>query len=145
MKRQWNLAIYLGFLLILGSWISYYAVFYRYPITRDMPWLNFFLFAAGLALIGLGAWRAWRRPLMYRGRVSAPVFGALGVLIAGAFLLIVFVVARHLPPSKLAPAVGDRAPDFTLPDTNNHPVTLSKLLRRHKSGFVLLVFYRGYW
>jgi peroxiredoxin Q/BCP len=34
--------------------------------------------------------------------------------------------------------VGDRAPDFTLPDTNGEPVTLSKLLEK---GTVVLAFY----
>ena len=34
--------------------------------------------------------------------------------------------------------VGDRAPDFTLPDTEGRPVTLSKLL---EGGPVILAFY----
>jgi peroxiredoxin Q/BCP len=34
--------------------------------------------------------------------------------------------------------VGDKAPDFTLPDTEGRPVTLSKLLTR---GPVILAFY----
>jgi thioredoxin-dependent peroxiredoxin len=34
--------------------------------------------------------------------------------------------------------VGDRAPDFTLPDTEGKPVTLSKLL---EGGPVILAFY----
>ena len=34
--------------------------------------------------------------------------------------------------------VGDRAPDFTLPDTDGKPVTLSKLLAK---GKVILAFY----
>jgi thioredoxin-dependent peroxiredoxin len=34
--------------------------------------------------------------------------------------------------------VGDRAPDFTLPDTEGQPVTLSTLLRE---GPVILAFY----
>ncbi len=34
--------------------------------------------------------------------------------------------------------VGDRAPDFTLPDTDGNPVTLSKLLQ---GGPVILAFY----
>ena len=34
--------------------------------------------------------------------------------------------------------VGDRAPDFTLPDTEGNPVTLSKLLEQ---GPVILAFY----
>ncbi len=33
---------------------------------------------------------------------------------------------------------GDKAPDFTLPDTDGKPVTLSKLLA---SGPVILAFY----
>jgi peroxiredoxin len=38
--------------------------------------------------------------------------------------------------------VGERAPDFTLPDVQGSPVTLSELLKR---GPVVLTFYRGEW
>ncbi len=43
----------------------------------------------------------------------------------------------------LAAAVqlGQPAPDFTLPDQNGAPISLSSA-RGHK---VVLVFYRGYW
>ncbi len=34
--------------------------------------------------------------------------------------------------------VGDKAPDFTLPDTDNRPVELAKLLEK---GPVILAFY----
>jgi peroxiredoxin len=46
--------------------------------------------------------------------------------------------------SSVAPglAVGDAAPDFTLPDAVGHPTTLSDLLTR---GPVVLTFYRGEW
>jgi peroxiredoxin len=37
---------------------------------------------------------------------------------------------------------GDRMPDFTLPDANGRPVTLSRLLLR---GPVVVSFYRGDW
>ncbi len=50
--------------------------------------------------------------------------------------------------------MGTKAPDFTLPDKDGNPVTLSKLLAS-PAGFgsdtpqnprgVLLIFYRGYW
>jgi peroxiredoxin len=40
------------------------------------------------------------------------------------------------------PTVGQRAPDFTLPDANGTPVRLSSLLAR---GPVVLSFFRGRW
>ena len=56
--------------------------------------------------------------------------------------------AAGLPPSRNAPAVGEKAPDFTLPDSDGSPVTLSRLYAAEGSAAesrVLLVFYRGYW
>jgi AhpC/TSA family protein len=38
--------------------------------------------------------------------------------------------------------VGERAPDFTLPDQSGRPVSLAGLLAR---GPVVLSFYRGRW
>ena len=38
--------------------------------------------------------------------------------------------------------VGDLAPDFTLPNTDGEPVSLSRLLAR---GPVVATFYRGVW
>ena len=46
------------------------------------------------------------------------------------------VIAMLLGSATLK--VGDRAPDFTLPDTEGRPVTLSKLLER---GPVIVFFY----
>jgi peroxiredoxin Q/BCP len=46
------------------------------------------------------------------------------------------VIAMLLGSAALK--VGDRAPDFTLPDTDGTPVTLSRLLA---SGPVILAFY----
>jgi peroxiredoxin Q/BCP len=40
--------------------------------------------------------------------------------------------------SNAALKVGDKAPEFTLPDTEGRPVTLSKLL---ESGPVIVAFY----
>ncbi|MEX1245023.1 MAG: hypothetical protein WEB59_06340 [Thermoanaerobaculia bacterium] len=59
------------------------------------------------------------------------------------------VASIPLPVSGGAPAVGAKAPDFTLPDANGSPVTLSRLFAPERAGnhgtWVLLVFYRGYW
>jgi len=64
-------------------------------------------------------------------------------------LFLIYVMGTWLPASSAAPQVGQKAPDFTLSDTNNKPVTLAQLLvepinNKPPKG-VLLIFYRGYW
>lgn len=59
----------------------------------------------------------------------------------------------QLPPSKHAPAVGQKAPEFVLPDSEGKPTKLLELLaparpadgQAPRAPWVLLVFYRGYW
>jgi peroxiredoxin len=45
-------------------------------------------------------------------------------------------IERHTPQP------GERAPEFTLPDSAGGPRRLSELLAGHA---LVLVFYRGYW
>jgi len=65
------------------------------------------------------------------------------------FLFSYFVVARWLPPSTGAPQVGQKVPEFTLPDSTGRQVSLNELLTTPIDGKapkgVLLIFYRGYW
>jgi hypothetical protein len=55
---------------------------------------------------------------------------------------------------KGAPRVGQKAPDFTLPDATGKLVRLSELLAspsaragevNRKTRWLILIFYRGYW
>jgi hypothetical protein len=68
-----------------------------------------------------------------------------------ATLLLALSVPAQLPPSKGAPKVGEKAPDFALPiaSGSQNPgekiLTLSHLVPNKTGRWVLLVFYRGYW
>jgi hypothetical protein len=151
MKRRWNWPLWAGFLLCVTAFVSYPFVFARYPVTRDVPWANFLLFAAGGALLVVGLQRAFGQAQQYRGKIFGPVLGALSLLVLGFFGYIVFYMTKQLPPPSAALQVGQKAPEFVLPDTNNNPVALSSLLTTPFPGSqtppkgVLLVFYRGYW
>ena len=76
-------------------------------------------------------------------------------LVGAAVLLVAWCalsspVGAQLPASKGAPAVGQKAPDFTLPDAGGKPLSLADVLagkdvEGKKPNGVLLIFYRGYW
>jgi cytochrome oxidase Cu insertion factor (SCO1/SenC/PrrC family) len=67
----------------------------------------------------------------------------LGILLLGAWSA---AAAAQLPASAGAPKVGEKVPDFTLPDTEGRPVRLSSLHKEDgEARWVLLIFYRGYW
>lgn len=79
------------------------------------------------------------------------MFGRRRVPVLAAFVLLALSAGAQLPPSKGAPKVGEKAPDFTLPiasgvqDPAGKTLTLSRLVPNQTGQWVLLVFYRGYW
>jgi len=151
--------LWAGFALALVGAASYQYFFIRFAVTRDFPWANLILFALSAYLLITGLWRAFQQPEGYRGKVSGPILTSLSVLVIGFFLFVIFYLARQVPESRGAPAVGQVAPDFTLADENGQPVTLSALLRsqfsandwpavgepRGNTAGAVLIFYRGYW
>ena len=150
MKRRWNWHLYAGFLLCLAAFVSYPFVLAKYPVTRDVPWVNFLLFVVGGLLLVIGLQRAFGQAERYRGKISGPILGALSLLTLGFFCYVVFYMTK-LPPPSAALRVGQKAPEFVLLDTNNDAVALSSLLSTPMPDSqtppkgVLLVFYRGYW
>ena len=149
-KPGWNWLPWAGFALSVIAFLSYFAFFVEFPSTRNFPWANLLLFAIAAGLLAVGMRRAFRRPQSYRGRIAGPILLGLGIALFGFFCFNVFYFLRQLPPSEGAPRVGQRAPDFTLPDKDGNPVTLSKVLEPGAGGAdrvngVILVFYRGYW
>jgi hypothetical protein len=149
MTRRRNFLPLAGFLICGIAFMSYPTFFARFPVTRDVPWASWLLFVLGFVLLGMGLARAFRQREIYRGRVLGPIFGVLSLAFLGLFLFMTLVMARQLPASTGAPQIGEKAPDFTLPDTQNRPVQLANLLEPQAGGspggWVLLIFYRGYW
>jgi hypothetical protein len=147
--KKLNWQIWAGFLLTLVAGFSYTFVFMRWPITRDFPWVNLILFAIALVLLFLGLRRAFKPDKRIISKISSSLAAALGVLMLASFLFSVFVFGRWVPASVGAPQVGQKAPDFTLTDSNDRPVTLAQLLSEPVNNQppkgVLLIFYRGYW
>jgi len=141
MKRKWNWPIWLGFVVTVGGLFSY-EFFAQFPVTRDFPWANLLLFAFGLVLLMVGLFRAFGRPQLYRGKVFGSIFTALAVLLFGFFSYEIFYVLKQVPLSAQAPHIGQKAPDFTLPDQNGKQVALTDLLSPNGA---ILIFYRGHW
>ena len=145
MKKNWNWPLWIGFLFMLAGFLTY-AFFVRFPITRDFPWANFVLFGASGILLILGLTRAFGKRERYRGQIFGPILAVLGVLVFAFFSYIVFYELKQLPASIGAPHVGQKAPDFSLPDQGGKAVALADLISAPaKSRGAVLIFYRGFW
>jgi len=141
-KKSWNWFLWIGFLFALAGFFSY-TFFAQFPITRDFPWANLLLFAGGGICLVVGLFRAFGKAQVYRGKMFGPIFATLAILMFGLFSYVLFYELREVPPSTAAPRVGQKAPDFTLPDQDGKDVALSELVGRSKA--VALIFYRGFW
>ena len=149
--RRLNWPLWVGFLLTLGGAFSFLLIFVWIPSTRDFPWANLLIFLVAIVLLVAGVRRGFasdrKRPIA--SKIVASLVALFSFAMIALFIFSVFVVARWLPPSKGAPQVGQKAPEFTLQDTSGKQVSLTQLLSEPVNGTapksVLLVFYRGYW
>jgi len=148
-KRRANAPLWLGFLIVLFAFLSYIPIFAKYPVTRDMPWASFLIFALGFIFLFAGLRRAFSQPTAYRGKIAGPILTTISVAALVFFCLTIFSLGKHLPPSAQAPKVGQKAPDFALTDASGKTVSLASLLSTSATAQpvkgVVLIFYRGYW
>ena len=150
--RRINWPLWTGFLLTLAAFLSYFFIFVVFPFTRDFPWANLVLFVIAGVLLFLGLRRGFAsdRPHPIRSKIVSSIVSVVSVAVFAMFIFVIFVVGTSLPKSEGAPHVGQRVPDFSLPDTSGKQVSLNELLTTPINGNtppkgVLLVFYRGYW
>lgn len=146
MRLPRNHAAGIGLLLTFAGIAAYVAVVVpvlspRWPVLRDRPLLNLGLIAVGLACSAIGMRRAVGSRPTHRGRRLVPLLAGLNVVMAAAFLWLLYVHSAHLPPAANAPAIGTAAPDFALTDQQGKPLQLAAL----RGKPVVLVFYRGFW
>jgi hypothetical protein len=160
-KRNW--APWYGLLLALVAILSNAGFFLALPGQKAIPFLSWTLAVIALVFALKGVIRPFRQPQEYSGKISSSILGLTTVLIVA---LVVFggIQSRKLPDAAEAPQPGQKAPDFTLADTNGTKVSLGQLLGNVSgrpsavptsaaSGAtttvapkaVLLIFYRGYW
>lgn len=143
MKKRWNISLWAGFAIALVAGASYIPVFANYPETRDVPWVNYLLFAIAGVLLAVGLKRAYAQPDRYRGKISGPILSGLSLLLAGLFVVFVFYFSKQLPASANALKIGQPAPSFTLASADGRQVSLADLLKGRRGA--VLIFYRGYW
>jgi hypothetical protein len=147
--QRFNWQIWAGFLLSVIAALSYPLVFVRFPVTRDFPWANLLLFGFAAALLLVGVRRAFKPDRRRISKIVSAILATLSVAILAFFIFAAFIVSRWLPPSRGAPQIAQKAPDFSLNDTSGRLVSLSELLSTPVRGAapkgVLLIFYRGYW
>jgi peptidoglycan/LPS O-acetylase OafA/YrhL len=128
--RRTRVAVVSLVLVLAGPGV--YMLLIDVPLLRSSGLPALVLMALGTGL-GLFAARSDRRRWVC-------LLAGLECVLALGFVFVLFGLAV-LPESPQFTDL-ESAPDFTLPDHNGRPVTLSHALR---SGPVLLVFYRGHW
>ena len=127
--RGLNWPLWSGFFLSPIAFLSYPFVFEQWPVTRDFPWVNLLLFGLTALLLVTGLRRAFAPGRRRWLRITSGLIATtVSVAIFANFAMSVFVHARQLPASGHAPRVGERAPDFTLPDENGALISLAALL-----------------
>jgi hypothetical protein len=150
-KPPRNSSLWLGLIIGLAANLCNVLFFLNPPAQGALPWLSLVLGVVALVFIALGATNLFVRSRSAAARIGGALVVLLSLLLAGISLF-VFYHARALPASASAPQVGQKAPGFTLTDTNGQPVSLAQLFAPAPGDpssaapkAVLLTFYRGYW
>ena len=132
-------AAWLGPLIAVPGFLSYYLFFARYPAFRDFPWANLLLLAGAVALSVVGLRRVWA------GGALAKLGGVAGLVVSagltGLLAFYCFVLSYQLPDASHAARRGQPIPTMVLASHDGTPFDLGAASREP----LVLVFYRGFW
>ena len=135
--RKKNHAAWLGPLIAIPGFLSYYTVFYMYPVLRDFPWLNLLILGGAVALSVAAVRRA--TPGWGRFGSIAGLFVSAGLLTLLSFYC--FVLSYGVPDPNRVVADGTRLPPITLASWDGTQIDVAAASR----DTLILVFYRGHW
>ena len=130
----------LGLPVVLLGFLSYFMVFAKYPLTRDVPWVN-------LPIMLIGLWMAWkyrwrnRKARLTRTRIFSSLLLTGSILIVALFCFYVFVYSYQLPKADSGLAVQQQPAAFTLKDHQGNDISLAD----YRGKNLIISFYRGYW
>lgn len=132
-----NHAAWLGPLIAVPGFFSYWLYFSRWPVFRDFPWLNLLILLAAIGLSVIAIRRAtpgWGR----RGSAAGLVFSSL---LLGALSFYCFVLSYGLPDTARVADDGTRLPAITLASYDGTQIDVAEAAQDK----LILVFYRGFW
>jgi drug/metabolite transporter (DMT)-like permease len=121
----------LGLLLVLAAPVIYFFTL-SIPFQHRTGLIAFIVMGLGCILAIVAGVKDRR----LRVRVLA------GFNVCLTLFALAFFFNPNMPKQTGSAHVGSPAPEFTLADHTGQPVSLSEV---HRTGPVLLVFYRGHW
>ncbi len=122
----------IGMVITLVGGVSYFLLT-DIPFIRNTAAPNIAMVVVGMAMAGYGVAQRRSKGTIITTGVSA--FVGLGLILS-------LTVMMKLPEAEAVARTAETLPDFTLPNQEGVPVTLSSYRGK---GPVLLVFYRGHW
>lgn len=135
----WNHALWLGPVLAVAGFLSYYMFFVTWPIFRDTAWLNLLILGVAGFISIHGMRRGWSQGLW---RKFAGVAGTtLSVLLTGVLMYYCYVLSYQLPSTDLVITEGKPLPAMRLEANDGRLIDIGEVGRDQ----LILVLYRGYW
>lgn len=138
-QTEGNPFLWLGPLIAIPGFFSYWGFFVRWPLFRDTAWLNIGILLVAVALSILGLRRAWPRGGWRR--LAGAGGAALSALLLAGLVAYCYGMSYGLPSADAAIAEGATIPAVTLAAHDGSQVDLARASQQP----LVLVFYRGHW